>query len=172
MIARVRPSLNGAREALKTWDEASVVWPRFEVRLYFYSTDFFDFTQQHRHHFLLTKEGFRARGNEIKSSKAAGSECGSSHLRGHFRLALCTAVQRDEKAETKTVEFSFQNDFTDLPSDLYNRCFNCYRKTQKAGGLESSPLPLQFPPPPILIDIDLIIPKVYETNLKWHSANG
>jgi hypothetical protein len=31
MIARVRPSLNGAREALKTWDEASVVWPRFEV---------------------------------------------------------------------------------------------------------------------------------------------
>jgi hypothetical protein len=34
MIARVRPSLNGAREALKTWDEASVVWPRFEVRLF------------------------------------------------------------------------------------------------------------------------------------------
>lgn len=31
MIARVRPSLNGAREALKTWDEASVVWPRIEV---------------------------------------------------------------------------------------------------------------------------------------------
>ncbi|XP_057372866.1 ATP-binding cassette sub-family C member 5-like [Daphnia carinata] len=30
MIARVRPSLNGAREALKTWDEASVVWPRIE----------------------------------------------------------------------------------------------------------------------------------------------
>lgn len=107
MIARVRPSLNGAREALKTWDEASVVWPRFEVRLYFYSTDFFDFTQQHRHHFLLTKEGFRAGGNEIKSSKAAGSECGSSHLRGHFRLALCTAVQRDEKAETKTVKLVF-----------------------------------------------------------------
>lgn len=31
MIARVRPSLNGAREALKTWDEANVVWPRYEV---------------------------------------------------------------------------------------------------------------------------------------------
>jgi ATP-binding cassette subfamily C (CFTR/MRP) protein 5 len=157
MIARVRPSLNGAREALKTWDEASVVWPRFEVRLLL---QLFDFTQQHRHHFLLTKEGFRAGGNEIKFSKAAGSECGSSHLRGNFRLALCTAVQRDEKAETKTVEFSFQNDCTNLRVICTTAVLNVIRKTQKSGGLETSPLPLQFPPPPILIDIDLIIPKV------------
>lgn len=32
MTARVRPSLNIAREALKAWDEANVVWPRIEVR--------------------------------------------------------------------------------------------------------------------------------------------
>lgn len=75
--------------------------------VYTFIVPIFYFTQQHRHHFLLTKEGFRAGGNEIKSSKAAGSECGSSHLRGHFRLALCTAVQRDEKAETKTVKLVF-----------------------------------------------------------------
>jgi hypothetical protein len=118
----------------------------------------------------LTKEGFRAGGNEIKSSKAAGSECGSSHLRGNFRLALCTAVQRDEKAETKTVEFSFKNDCTDLRVTVVLN--GNLRKTQKAGGLETLPLPLQFPPPPILIDIDLIISKVNETNSKWHSANG
>lgn len=31
MISRVRPSLNGAREALKTWDEARVIWPRIKV---------------------------------------------------------------------------------------------------------------------------------------------
>ncbi|XP_046652903.1 ATP-binding cassette sub-family C member 5-like [Daphnia pulicaria] len=30
MISRVRPSLNGAREALKTWDEARVIWPRIK----------------------------------------------------------------------------------------------------------------------------------------------
>lgn len=40
------------------------------------------------------------------------------------------------------------------------------RKTQKAGGLETSPLPLQFPPAPILIDIDLIIPKVYTKQIE------
>jgi ATP-binding cassette subfamily C (CFTR/MRP) protein 5 len=33
MISRVRPSLNGAREALKTWDEARVIWPRIKVNL-------------------------------------------------------------------------------------------------------------------------------------------
>lgn len=31
MVARVRPSLNAAREAMKTWDEAAVVWPRIKV---------------------------------------------------------------------------------------------------------------------------------------------
>lgn len=31
MVSRVRPSLNGAREALKTWDEARVIWPRIKV---------------------------------------------------------------------------------------------------------------------------------------------
>lgn len=34
MISRVRPSLNGAREALKTWDEARVIWPRIKVFLF------------------------------------------------------------------------------------------------------------------------------------------
>ena len=31
MMSRIRPSLNTARESLKTWDKAKVIWPRTKV---------------------------------------------------------------------------------------------------------------------------------------------
>ena len=108
MIARVRPSLNGAREALKTWDEASVVWPRFEVWTFTLTPNPAIILICERNFlFTITKEGFRAGGNEIKSPEAAGSERSCGHLRRNFRLALCTAVER-EKTKTKTVIILFK----------------------------------------------------------------
>jgi hypothetical protein len=31
MMSWIRPSLNTARESLKIWDEAKVIWPRIKV---------------------------------------------------------------------------------------------------------------------------------------------
>ncbi|XP_046462037.1 ATP-binding cassette sub-family C member 5-like isoform X1 [Daphnia pulex] len=109
MIARVRPSLNGAREALKTWDEASVVWPRFE--------------------------------------RVLGLEEMKSSLQKPLDRSVAVAIS----------EATFAWHFA--PPSKETKKQKRKRKTQKAGGLETLPLPLQFPPPPILIDIDLIIPK-------------
>ena len=39
MIARVRPSLNVTREAVKWWDEVRVTWPRLQVPLDFFFLD-------------------------------------------------------------------------------------------------------------------------------------
>ncbi len=82
MIARVRPSLNGARESLKTWDEANVVWPRFEVRnqklamlKQMYTLNFFKIFN-----YLANAESSSYGGNENRLPKANGSKSGSGRL--------------------------------------------------------------------------------------------
>lgn len=100
MIARVRPSLNGAREALKTWDEASVVWPRIEVWNDFIRLDMK--VAEISHSPRVSVECYAHGRDETISSKAIGSQFGRGNFRSYLRMAICSSTKR-EKIKTKTV---------------------------------------------------------------------